>query len=275
MNRDEPSNSEPPPRQPGGRPPRTILEVLCREVGAAHPDGALKQIRSMKRLLRSHYHNQQRLQRWGLDGLGDAVREVKRLQTTVRDVRTTQRQRAAANVAALDDALEVLESARQQLRERATAPPAAVGTEAATDPPEQEGAAQKTPPPGAPVREEPDREAPGEKAPGQEAPGQAPVPEAPVQEEMDTALRIIRSVRAEVEEMRLELWAADDSTASGPVPGKAAQALLQRLAGWLDDVSGSPTPPSPPADDASSLLERLQKQQERLNLPEAPATQTA
>ncbi|PSQ96179.1 MAG: hypothetical protein BRD55_07910 [Bacteroidetes bacterium SW_9_63_38] len=47
--------------------------MLCREVGAQHPDGALKQIRTMKRLLRSHYRVKQRLEDYGVESLEEAV----------------------------------------------------------------------------------------------------------------------------------------------------------------------------------------------------------
>ena len=251
MDCNESSSFRSPASQPGGRPPRTILEVLCREVGAAHPDGALKQIRTMKRLLRSHYHNQQRLQRWGLDGLSDAVQKLHDMREEIDALRTARRRRAEANVAALDEALSVLESARRRLKERASQ----------SLPPETEGRTDAS----SPVSD-------ASAGPG--------LPE----DDLDTALRAVRAVRGELDEMRMELWAvetnghrssgAPESDASGessdsktPVPGGAAQELLDRLAGWLGeqrdapDATDSASPPEP--DDPSSLLQRLQRKQER------------
>jgi hypothetical protein len=258
MDCNESSSFRSPASQPGGRPPRTILEVLCREVGAAHPDGALKQIRTMKRLLRSHYHNQQRLQRWGLDGLSDAVQKLHDMREKIDALRTARRRRAEANVAALDEALSVLESARRRLKERAAEPlPAETGRADAS-------------------------------ATAADASNGLP------QDDVDTALRAVRAVRGELDEMRMELWAVEtnghrssdaseentsvkNASGDGPseavsdaettVPGGAAQELLDRLAGWLDERREAPdaadsTAPSEP-DDPSSLLQRLQRKQNR------------
>jgi len=251
MDCNESSSFRSPASQPGGRPPRTILEVLCREVGAAHPDGALKQIRTMKRLLRSHYHNQQRLQRWGLDGLSDAVQKLHDMREEIDALRTARRRRAEANVAALDEALSVLESARRRLKERASQ----------FLPTETEGRTEVS-------------------SPASDASAGPGLPE----DDLDTALRAVRAVRGELDEMRMELWAvetngrrssgAPETDASGessdpktPVPGGAAQELLDRLAGWLgeqrdgSDATDSARLPEP--DDPSSLLQRLQRKQER------------
>lgn len=250
MDCNESSSFRSPASQPGGRPPRTILEVLCREVGAAHPDGALKQIRTMKRLLRSHYHNQQRLQRWGLDGLSDAVQRLHDMREEIDALRTARRRRAEANVAALDEALSVLESARRRLKERASQP-LPTETEGRTD------ASSRAP----------------DAAAGSGLPA----------DDLDTALRAVQAVRGELDEMRMELWAvetsghrssgASASDASGessdpttPIPGGAAQELLDRLAGWLGeqrDGADAADASTPQHNDAASLLRRLQRKQER------------
>jgi hypothetical protein len=211
----------------------------------------LKQIRTMKRLLRSHYHNQQRLQRWGLDGLSDAVQKLHDMREKIDALRTARRRRAEANVAALDEALSVLESARRRLKERAAEPlPAETGRADAS-------------------------------ATAADASNGLP------QDDVDTALRAVRAVRGELDEMRMELWAVEtnghrssdaseknvseaDAAEAGPettVPGGAAQELLDRLAGWLGERREAPdaadsTAPSEP-DDPSSLLQRLQRKQNR------------
>jgi len=248
MNCNEPSSFQSPASQPGGRPPRTILEVLCREVGAAHPDGALKQIRTMKRLLRSHYHNQQRLQRWGIDGLGEAVQKLQEMREEVDTLRTAQRQRAEANIEALDEALSVLASARRRLHERASqsASSAQTGETPDASPPETASS-------------------------------------TPIGRDVDTALRAVQAVRGELDEMRMELWAVDPDPAldagspsedadGSSVPGAAAEALLDRLAGWLGEMDDGAAPSNGALDDdasedsgpddPASLLERLQRKQD-------------
>lgn len=213
----------------------------------------------MKRLLRSHYHNQQRLQRWGLDGLSDAVQKLHDMREKIDALRTARRRRAEANVAALDEALSVLESARHRLRERAS----------------------QSLPTGTADRSD-------AASAASDAADRLP------DDDVDTALRAVRAVRGELDEMRMELWAAEtherrssDASEGGSsqtgepetgasetgsesetsVPGGAAQELLDRLAGWLDERRDAPdatdsAAPSEP-DDPSSLLQRLQRKQER------------
>mgnify|MGYP006269309261 FL=1 len=99
--------------------PQTVSEVLCREVGAKHPDGALQQIRMMKRVLRSHYRIQKQLERYDIHGLGDAVNHVAALRTRVESLVERQKKQARANVAAADEALHALDNARARLRAKA------------------------------------------------------------------------------------------------------------------------------------------------------------
>lgn len=102
-------------RSPNGSateaPPRSVTAVLCREVGAQHPDGALKQIRTMKRLLRSHYRVKQRLESYGVESLEEAVSHIatltQRLERT-RQRRREQAQRRLTVIEALLDKMEVL-----------------------------------------------------------------------------------------------------------------------------------------------------------------------
>jgi chromosome segregation ATPase len=256
------STDDSPSTQPGGRPPRTILEVLCREVGAAHPDGALKQIRTMKRLLRSHYHNQKRLQRWGIDGLSEAVEHVKALQGEVRSLRNAQRKRAAANVAALDEALSVIETARHRLRKRAAEPA----------PPSGNGQAEHAP-------------TNGQAAHGSGTNGSSPYgsrahgTDAQATVDVDAVLDVIGEVESELDEMRLELWAlsgdeAEDDAGGEPgpgteaEPGARAESHLQHLAERLQDVAQENAALRAERDrldaERTSLLERLQAQQARI-----------
>lgn len=99
--------------------PQTVSEVLCREVGAKHPDGALQQIRMMKRVLRSHYRIQRQLERFDIHGLGDAVNHIAALRTRVESLLARQTQQAKANVEAADAALDTLADARERLRKKA------------------------------------------------------------------------------------------------------------------------------------------------------------
>lgn len=103
-------------------PPRSVTDVLCREVGAHHPDGALKQIRTMKRLLRSHYRVQQRLEEYGVERLGDAVSHIADLTQRLDAARTRQRQRARRRLTVIETLLEKVDLLRTSAS--AEAPPA-------------------------------------------------------------------------------------------------------------------------------------------------------
>lgn len=85
---------------------RSITDVLCREVGASHPDGALKQIRTMKRLLRSHYRVQQRLEQYDVDSLDEAVSHIASLTQTVEQIRTQQHRRARRRLTIIESLLD-------------------------------------------------------------------------------------------------------------------------------------------------------------------------
>jgi chromosome segregation ATPase len=98
--------------------PQEVTEVLCREVGASHPDGALKQIRTMKRLLRSHYRVKQRLERYGIDSLSDAVVHIAELRRQVRRSRDEQREHALDRMEVLDDLMEAVDAMRRRLHSR-------------------------------------------------------------------------------------------------------------------------------------------------------------
>lgn len=106
------TSSSAPPSSP------EATEALCRAVGAAHPDGALKQIRTMKRLLRSHYRVKQRLERYGVESLSDAVGHIAELRRQVRQYREQQREQALDRMDVLDDLMEAVDSIRHRLRSR-------------------------------------------------------------------------------------------------------------------------------------------------------------
>lgn len=102
--------------------PQNVTEVLCRELGAAHPDGALRQIRTMKRVLRTHYAAQKRLERYGVDSSMNAASKIESLRSQLTAVQSAREARARANVETLDAALDVLQRARTRLRALARTP---------------------------------------------------------------------------------------------------------------------------------------------------------
>jgi len=83
--------------------------VLCREVGAQHPDGALKQIRTMKRLLRSHYRVKQRLEDYGVERLEDAVSHIATLTQRLEHTRRRQRERARRRLTVIEALLDKMD----------------------------------------------------------------------------------------------------------------------------------------------------------------------
>jgi len=107
---------------PAHRRPQNVTDVLCRELGAGHPDGALRQIRTMKRILQTHYRAQKQLERYGVESTMDAASRIDRLRQSVDAERTARRQQARANVETLDAALDVLHTARRRLHQMARTP---------------------------------------------------------------------------------------------------------------------------------------------------------
>ncbi|HHP7237090.1 hypothetical protein [Longibacter sp.] len=107
---------------PAHRRPQNVTDVLCRELGAGHPDGALRQIRTMKRILRTHYRAQKQLERYGVESTMDAASQIDRLRQSVDAERAARRQQARANVETLDAALDVVRVARRRLNEMARTP---------------------------------------------------------------------------------------------------------------------------------------------------------
>jgi DNA repair exonuclease SbcCD ATPase subunit len=131
---DEPDRATVLPAAPASSP-QEVTEVLCREVGAAHPDGALRQIRTMKRLLRSHYRVKQRLERYGVDSLSDAVAHIAELRRQVRRYREEQREHALDRMDVLDDLMEAVDAMQRRLRSRPAPPDASDTAEASSDTP--------------------------------------------------------------------------------------------------------------------------------------------
>jgi len=99
--------------------PQNVTDVLCREVGASHPDGALRQIRTMKRVLRMHYRSQKKLERFGVDDCMEAVACISDLRGLLRKARSLHRKQAQANIQTVDEAIALLRESMQQLRDSA------------------------------------------------------------------------------------------------------------------------------------------------------------
>jgi predicted ribosome quality control (RQC) complex YloA/Tae2 family protein len=72
----------------------------------------------MKRLLRSHYRVKQRLERYGVDSLSDAVAHIAELRRQVRTYREQQREQALDRMEVLDDLMDAVDSMRHRLKAR-------------------------------------------------------------------------------------------------------------------------------------------------------------
>ncbi len=130
--------STPRPDSDEPAPPRSVTEVLCREVGAAHPDGALKQIRTMKRLLRDHYRVQQRLDRYGVEGLSEAVSRIATLSRQLEAYRTQERRRAERRISTIESLIARVDALWASQSGSASAQASSSDDRAA--PPDEEGA---------------------------------------------------------------------------------------------------------------------------------------
>lgn len=211
--------------------PQTVSEVLCNEVGANHPDGALQQIRTMKRVLRSHYRAQRRLEAFGVNGVGDSVTHITALRSRIDTLRDDHKRRARANVAAADAALDTLEEARQRLRDKARSWNDLVDAVPPPDAAETPSASHSASPSGA----VPSGAVPSHASPSSDSSPASHTSEAAPLSRSDLA--IVRSVRTQIEELRLELWAErtpDDPAAAsrraGSVLAPPNANLLDRLA---------------------------------------------
>ena len=187
------SQSTPPPENTlGSNRPRTVLEVLCRELGTSHPDAALRQIRTMKRLLRQQHRAARKLRRLGIDDAEEAARTVVDLQSHIRTIKAEHKAKAEERIAVINTMTRALETLRKHLRDdpASSQPSASVDTDAADD-----------------------------------------APEAP-SSEMDELTTLLQRLRREVDEIRLELWCyqkEDDDLPSYPDDGRMANDLLDRI----------------------------------------------
>lgn len=212
--------------------PQNVTEVLCRELGAAHPDGALRQIRTMKRVLRTHYVAQKRLERYGVDSSMNAASKIESLRSQLDAVQSAREARARANVETLDAALDVLQQARSRLRDLARTPEATQDSNPGTNPDAKDRHAQSgdgSTPDGGTTS---DYAAP----PGSEHPetsretGDAS-PDLATLEAFDTVV-------SELDELRLELWV--EAGEPDPEENEATSGinrLLDRLQNELESVS--------------------------------------
>jgi hypothetical protein len=206
-----------------------VTEVLCREVGAAHPDGALRQIRTMKRLLRDHYRVQQRLERYGVESLDDAVGRIAALSRQLAAHRARERRQAERRLSAIESLIARVD---------------ALGASA-------------TPSPEASVADAPASEAPASEAPDGPAQKDAAPP-------LPDALQLVEALHTELSELRLELWAheADDAPASDA--GETAADLLARLDDALHDAEATVERLRSANDALRARNDRLAEQVERL-----------
>jgi len=207
--------------------PQNVTDVLCREVGASHPDGALRQIRTMKRVLRMHYRSQKKLERFGVDDCMEAVACISDLRGLLRKARSLHRKQAQANIQTVDEAIALLRESMQQLRDSARPAEALPHPESASLP-------DVSPPDVSPGRS--DDTTPGDATPADAVQSDAATPAAPspiqaedvehrVQSRNGTAdadvgtgdvaavadaslstLDAFESVAAQLDELRLELW---------------------------------------------------------------------
>lgn len=164
---------------PVNRRPQNVTEVLCRELGAGHPDGALRQIRTMKRVLRTHYQAQKRLERFGVDSSMEAAGRLADLREQLAEEREARRRQAQANVDTLDAALDVLRDARKRLDDLARAP------EPASNAPAAKASATETASPQT---------------------SSSPAPSAKGDTDRVAALDAFDTVTNQLDELRLELW---------------------------------------------------------------------
>lgn len=213
--------------------PQNVTDVLCREVGASHPDGALRQIRTMKRVLRMHYRSQKKLERFGVDDCMEAVACISDLRGLLRKARSLHRKQAQANIQTVDEAIALLRESMQQLRDSARPAEALPQPETASPLEMSPGrSGDATPADATPVDATPDDAMQSDAAtPGAPSPTQAEDVEHHVQSRNGTAdadfgtgdpaavadaslstLDAFETVAAQLDELRLELWIETGST---------------------------------------------------------------
>lgn len=198
---------------PVNRRPQNVTEVLCRELGAGHPDGALRQIRTMKRVLRTHYQAQKRLERFGVDSSMEAAGRLADLREQLAEEREARRRQAQANVDTLDAALDVLHDARERLNDLARSPAPAPNA----------GAASNASP------------AAASPAPASPETSSSPAPAAEGDTDRVAALDAFDTVTNQLDELRLELWV--EAGEPDPDESDAADGVTSLLDRLQDDMA--------------------------------------
>lgn len=187
----------------GSNRPRTVLEVLCRELGTSNPDAALRQIRTMKRLLRKRHRAERKLRRLDVDGADEAASTISDLQGRIRTLKSEFKAQAEERIAVINTMARALETLRNRLRN--SAPQPADGSATTNASAVSEGAPQGAP-----------------------------------NEEMEELTTLLTRLRREVDEIRLELWCyqkEDDDVPSYPDDGRMANDLLDRIEERASNVS--------------------------------------
>lgn len=201
------SQSTPPPKNTlGDNRPRTVLEVLCHELGTSHPDAALRQIRTMKRLLRQQHRAARKLRRLDVDDAEEAARTITDLQSRIRTLKSEYKAQAEERIAVINTMARAIEALRQRLRASATAP--------AKDAPARTN--------GSPNTNDLSESTPHAQA------------------EIEELTTLLNRLRQEVDEIRLELWCyqkEDANMTSYPDDGRMANELLDQIEQRTTDVS--------------------------------------
>lgn len=201
------SQSSPPPEHTlGANRPRTVLEVLCRELGTSHPDAALRQIRTMKRMLRKRHKAERKLRRLGIPDAAAAADTIVDLQGQMRVLKAEHKAEAEQRIEAIDAMAETIEALRQRLQSQSH--------------PQTPGSA-----------------APDVSPAGTEAP---PASAETTRQEVDELNTLLERLRHAVDEIRLELWCyqqEDETLSSYPDDGRMAHDLLDRIEARTTSVS--------------------------------------
>ena len=158
----------------------------------------------MKRVLRTHYLAQKRLERYGVDSSMDAAGCIATLREQIEAERAAREAQARANVQTLDAALEVLHHAQNQLHELARSPESEeppTSTQGGPDPSTLGGLRRRISDASAPNKAE---------APTTTSADASGAQSTEVKDTGSTsgitALDTVDTVVSELDELRLELW---------------------------------------------------------------------
>ncbi|MES3630851.1 MAG: hypothetical protein PPP56_11880 [Longimonas sp.] len=231
------TTSTPPPANTlGGNRPRTVLDVLCRELGTSHPDAALRQIRTMKRLLREHHRAGRKLRRVGIDGADEAAREIASLEARIRTLKEEHKARAEERIAVIETMAKAIEMLRRRLREQATTAEGQTAASPTTSSPSDDQVASSEEPAGAADSSRVDN----------------------AHSELDELNTLLQRLRSELDEIRLELWCyqkEDEELPSYPDDGRMAHTLLDRIEQKVSDT----------ADKHDQLFDAYQRVMQRID----------